>query len=88
MVPELEVVRIGYRQGEPAVILTQFPPGALIAISDPTEAKPTLVPTWRKPPTAMTPGQLAGVPTKLPAELPAETTITVPAAVIWLTTSI
>ena len=34
-------------------MLTQLPPGALIAISGPRSEKPTLLPTWRRPPTAM-----------------------------------
>src|SRR5215470_5818701 len=45
VVPELVVVRIGYRHGELAAVLTQLPPGALMATSAPSEEKPTLVPT-------------------------------------------
>src|SRR2546425_11667207 len=82
--PELDVVRIGYRQGEPDVMLTQLPPGALIAISGPRSEKPTLVPTWRNAATAITPGQFAGKPTAWPAVLPAAATITEPAALISL----
>ena len=80
--PALLVVRIGYRQGWPAVVLMQLPPGALIAIAGPRSEKPTLLPTWRRPATATTPGQLAGLPAVWPALLPADATTTTPAAVI------
>src|SRR6187431_2871426 len=72
---------IGYRHGWVTSMFTQLPPGALIAISGPRSEKPTLVPTWRRPPTAMKPGQFAGVLTAWPAVLPAEATTTTPAAV-------
>ncbi len=81
-VPEFDVVMIGYRHGSPSLIRTQLPPGALIAISGPRSEKPTLSPTWRRPPTAMIPGQLAGVLTAWPAVLPAEATTTTLAAVM------
>ena len=68
-------------------MLTQLPPGALMATSGPRFEKPTLVPTWRTAATAMTPAQLAGVLTAWPAALPAAATITVPAALIWLIAS-
>jgi hypothetical protein len=61
-------------------LLTQLPAGALSAISGPTSEYPTLLPAWRSPPTAITPGQLAGSPTACPELLPAATTIVVPAA--------
>src|SRR4051812_31956233 len=71
VVPVLVVVRIGYRQAPDA--LTQLPPGAAIVTSGPMSEKPTLVPAWRRPATAITMGvwslsvpyglQLAGVPT-------------------------
>src|SRR5689334_19635288 len=48
---------------------------------EPRLLNPTLVPTWRTPTTANTPGQLAGSPTLLPA-LPADATIRTPCAVI------
>ena len=80
--PESVVVRMGYRHGELFAVLTQLPPGALIATSGPSEEKPTLVPTWRSAATATTPLQLAGAATAWPEELPAAATITVPAAVI------
>src|SRR5258705_10244110 len=85
--PALDVVRIGYRHGERAVTLTQLPAGALTAIARPRSEKPTLVPAWRNPATAMTPGQLAGIPAACPSVLPAAATITAPAAVIWATAS-
>ena len=69
--PALLVVRIGYRQALPAEVLTQLPPGALMLISGPRSEKPTLVPTWRRPVTPMTPAQLAGTATAWPALLPA-----------------
>src|SRR5581483_6497655 len=68
-------------------MLTQLPPGALIATFTPRSEKPTLVPTWRSPPTAITPAQFAGVVSACPAVLPAATTITTPAAVISRTAS-
>ena len=61
-------------------MLTQLPPGALSAISGPRSLKPTLLPAWRRPPTPMTPGQLAGEPTASPTPLPAAATTTTPAA--------
>src|SRR5262245_26325178 len=64
VVPESVVVRMGYRHGESLDVLTQLPPGALIATSGPIEEKPTFVPTWRSPATATTPLQLAGVATE------------------------
>jgi hypothetical protein len=67
--------------------LTQLPPGAAMATSGPMLEKPTLVPTWRTPATAITPLQLAGVPTASPASLPAAATTTTPAAVSWLIAS-
>ena len=51
VVPVLVVVRSGYRQALLGAVLTQLPPGALIAISGPRSEKPTLVPTWRRPAT-------------------------------------
>ena len=44
VVPVLPAARIGYRQGEPAVMLMQLPPGAAIVISAPRSENPTLVP--------------------------------------------
>jgi len=76
VVPVLLAASMGYRHGALAVVLTQLPPGALMVISGPKSEKPTLVPMWRKPATAITPGQLAGVPTAWPELLPAEATIT------------
>ena len=69
VVPVFVVVRIGYRHGEPAAVLTQLPPGALIATSGPRSEKPTLVPTWRSPATAITPLQFAGAATAWPARV-------------------
>ena len=37
VVPELVVVRIGYRHGEPVAVLTQLPAGAPIATSGPSD---------------------------------------------------
>src|SRR5690349_9042780 len=85
--PAFEVVRIGYRHGVPAAVLTQLPAGALIATFWPRFENPTLVPACRRPATARTPGQLPGDATAWPASLPAEMTITVPAARISLTAS-
>src|SRR5450755_1673257 len=68
-------------------MLMQLPPGAAIAISGPRSEKPTLVPTWRNPATAMTPTQLAGAPTECPVELPADATMTAPAALTAVTAS-
>ena len=88
VVPELMVVRIGYRQGVPLAVLTQLPPGAAIVTSGPMSEKPTLVPAWRRPATAMTIGvwslsvvagwQAAGMPTARPSSLPAAATTTTP----------
>jgi sugar phosphate permease len=44
VLPESLVVRIGNRQGEPDVVLTQLPAGAATAISKPRSEKPTLSP--------------------------------------------
>ena len=63
-------------------MFTQFPPGALIATSGPSDEKPTLVPAWRRPATATTPAQFAGDATAWPEEFPAAATIRAPAAVI------
>ena len=85
--PVFDVVRIGYRQGESAARLTQFPPGAPSATSGPRFENPTLVPTCLSPATAMTPLQFAGADTAWPALLPAEMTITAPVATTSLTAS-
>ena len=88
VVPALLVDRMGYRQVLPAVVLTQLPPGALIVTCGPRLENPTLVPTCRRPATAMTLLQLAGVPTAMPPSLvgssfstplPAATTTVAPA---------
>ena len=80
--PLLVAARIGYRQGEPAVMLMQLPPGAEMVISGPMSEKPTLVPAWRKASTPITPRQLAGWLTGWPVLLPAEATMVTPTAVI------
>ena len=85
--PLLLVVKMGYRQGSPAPTFTQLPAGALRVISGPRSENPTLLPTWRKPATAITPGQLAGVPVTCPVVLPAATTTTALRAVKALTAS-
>ena len=84
--PLLVAARMGNRQGEPAVMLMQLPPGAAMVICVPRSEKPTLVPAWRSASTAITPLQLPGVPTGPPALLPAAATMTTPRARISLTT--
>ena len=86
-VPLLDVAMMGYRQGDPAAVLTQLPPGALMVISGPRSEKPTLLPTWRSPATAITPGQFAGVPVAWPVLLPAAATTTALRAASAFTTS-
>src|SRR4030042_3251654 len=78
---------MGYRHAELAAVLTRLPPGALSATAGPSDEKPTFVPAWRSPATAITPLQLAGLATAWPEELPADATITVPAAVASSTAS-
>src|SRR5437588_7871028 len=73
-----KLVVIGYRHGPP-VVLTQFPAGALSAISRPRLLNPTLVPACRSPATPAAPGQLAGASTG-PPSFPAETTTNTPCA--------
>src|SRR5690242_13220569 len=63
VVPAFEVLRMGYRHGDPAAVFTQLPIGALIATSGPRFENPALVPMWRSPATVITPGQLPGVST-------------------------
>ena len=87
--PVLLAARIGKRHGSAAPVLTQLPAGALIATCGPRSENPTFVPAWRKPPTAMTPGQFAGVPTLDPALLPAAATTTTGFVLVasWFTVS-
>ena len=63
-------------------MLTQLPPGALIATSGPRSENPTLVPMCRSPATVMTPAQRPGTPTWCPAELPADTIAALQAAAL------
>src|SRR6476469_10030694 len=85
--PAFDVVRIGYRHGVPAAGLMQLPAGALMLISGPRSETLTLVPAWCNPTTAITPGQLAGVPTAWPVLLPADATTTAPAPLMSATAS-
>ena len=83
--PLLVAAKMGYRQASPLPTLTQLPPGAAMLIWVPRSEKPTLVPTWRKAVTPITPVQLAGTLTGPPALLPAAATMTTPLAMISFT---
>ena len=68
-------VMMGYWQMP--VSVTQLPVGAASATAVPRLEKPLLLPAWRRPATAMAPGQLPGAFTAR-SSLPAEATTTTP----------
>ena len=78
--PRLVVVSNVYKQGP--LVLPQLPAGAAIVAPVPRLLKPTLVPTFLTPTTAITPLQLAGV-LMMALSLPAEATTLAPTAVTF-----